>query len=174
MDMKPYTTGPVAVPATPAQAADGGETVTMVFPRDVLLTEDNHRRILFKAGVQEVPSRLKDHIYLQRHNVKMYNAPKKPPVNETHLEFMRADGFKFADLGEFVTFFNHLPEQHQQALLAEVAKANEPEQKPDPLESKTKAELVEHAKVVHNMDLDSGQKKEELLSAIRMAQAPKV
>lgn len=50
----------------------GEETVTMVFPRAVMLTLDDHSRVHFAAGIQEVPASLAEHRYLSRCGVKKY------------------------------------------------------------------------------------------------------
>lgn len=48
------------------------KTVTMIFPRPVLLTLNDHSRISFPAGTQEVPESLANHQYLKRSGVKPY------------------------------------------------------------------------------------------------------
>jgi len=53
-----------------------GETVTMVFPQPVTLTLDHHHQINFKAGIQEVPVELKNHIYLRANGVVPYDRAK--------------------------------------------------------------------------------------------------
>lgn len=71
---------PVKQPTTPGvptqtaeQAAEEAkETVTMVFPREVLLTVDNSRRIRFPQGTRQVPADLADHPWLKANGVKRY------------------------------------------------------------------------------------------------------
>jgi hypothetical protein len=50
------------------------KTVTMVFPRAVLLTLQDASRILFPEGTNEVPLSLVDHFYLKAHGVTKYEA----------------------------------------------------------------------------------------------------
>ncbi len=78
----PPVTADVAAAAEEASAealleSSGEDTVTMVFPRDVHLTQDNGARVLFKAGTREVPASLVSHWYLEAHGVKRY-APVAP------------------------------------------------------------------------------------------------
>lgn len=63
--------------ATPLEmAVEGEKTVTMIFPKAATLTLDNHRRVNFPAGVQEVPVSLSTNIWLQRHGATLYQAEK--------------------------------------------------------------------------------------------------
>lgn len=58
------------------------KTVTMIFPRRVMLLLDNHQKIEFQAGAQEVPRELvepKLHFYLEANGVKPY-VPAVPVV----------------------------------------------------------------------------------------------
>lgn len=48
------------------------DTVTMTFPKDVMIQDDKRRKIQFKKGVQEVPVSLKDHWYLNANGVTEY------------------------------------------------------------------------------------------------------
>lgn len=59
-------------PKNAAQLAATEETVTMVFPRKVLLTLNDHSRVEFEAGIQEVPKSLAGHDYLAMSGVKPY------------------------------------------------------------------------------------------------------
>jgi hypothetical protein len=58
-----------------AERADN--TVMMVFPHAVVLSTDDHRRISFPAGVNDVPVELKDHRYLAANGVKPYVSAAK-------------------------------------------------------------------------------------------------
>lgn len=55
-------------------AAEAPQTVTMSFPRPVLLTVNHTKQIKFEAGPQEVPADLVDHPYLIAHGVTRYHA----------------------------------------------------------------------------------------------------
>lgn len=48
-------------------------TVTMMFPRPVLITLGDHTRISFPVGTQEVPESLANHQWLKRNGVKRYS-----------------------------------------------------------------------------------------------------
>jgi hypothetical protein len=63
------------IPSPEFVRREGGDTVTMLFPRRVILNLDNHKRIEFYAGPQEVPVALSDHWYLKQNGVTMY-APR--------------------------------------------------------------------------------------------------
>lgn len=52
----------------------GEKTVTMNFVVPVLLTLQDHTRIRFEIGPQEVPESLKDHSYLKANGVTLYDA----------------------------------------------------------------------------------------------------
>lgn len=71
---KPPAVGPGNEPAaalSPAQATESGEnTVEMVFTKEVVLTDDNHKRIRFPMGRVAVPAHLADHWYLKANGVK--------------------------------------------------------------------------------------------------------
>lgn len=66
-------------PLKPAKSAEefaaeaGVDTVTMIFPRPVILTTGEHQRIEFKAGPQEVPADLQDHWYLKANGAVRYD-----------------------------------------------------------------------------------------------------
>lgn len=51
---------------------EGDKTVTMIFPRRVVLMCPGFHRVEFPAGTQEVPESLADHQYLKDHGVKRY------------------------------------------------------------------------------------------------------
>lgn len=64
---------PMDAPKKPEEIIEQGEeTVTMVFPKAVVLNVDNHVRVAFPEGPQEVPARLKDHWWLVANGVKAY------------------------------------------------------------------------------------------------------
>jgi len=67
--------GPKAQEAKP-HAGEG--TVTMVFPRTVILQDTDHKKYTFPAGTSEVPERLADHWYLAAHGVVPYAKPEPP------------------------------------------------------------------------------------------------
>lgn len=53
--------------------ARGEPTVTMVFPRAVVLTLGDHSRIAFAQGTQEVPESLSSHQWLRLNGAKAYS-----------------------------------------------------------------------------------------------------
>lgn len=58
-------------PITANDAAQEDEVfVPMIFPRSITLTNDLHQRVLFPAGLVNVPASLADHWYLVRQGVK--------------------------------------------------------------------------------------------------------
>ena len=65
--------GPGYEPASPVSGAEaresGEDTVRMVFPRAMILTDDQHKRVSFGPGVQDVPAHLAGHWYLQASGV---------------------------------------------------------------------------------------------------------
>lgn len=71
---KPPSVGPgnePAAPLSPAQATDAGEdTVPMVFSKEVVLTDDHHKRIRFPIGLVNVPAHLAEHWYLAANGAK--------------------------------------------------------------------------------------------------------
>lgn len=75
----PHVAGaPVGAPLAPgAVLGPDEETVTMTFPAPVILTMDDHRRVRFPAGVQEVPERLANHPYLRANGVVRYEGRNK-------------------------------------------------------------------------------------------------
>lgn len=71
-----------ATPAAKFIEQSESKTVTMIFPRRVMLVLDSHQKIEFQAGTQEVPRELvhpKLHFYLEAHGVKPY-VPVAPVV----------------------------------------------------------------------------------------------
>jgi hypothetical protein len=50
-------------------------TVTMVFPRRVMLQTQEGHRVGFDAGIQEVPQHLADHNWLRLNGVTPYDSP---------------------------------------------------------------------------------------------------
>jgi len=55
------------LPPLSAKTSPDEATVRMRFPHPVLLTDDNHVRILFPEGLVDVPVHLADHWYLGAH-----------------------------------------------------------------------------------------------------------
>jgi hypothetical protein len=53
-------------------------TVTMTFKAQVLLTLQDHTRVLFNPGVHEVPESLAGHWYLLASGAEVYAKPAKP------------------------------------------------------------------------------------------------
>jgi hypothetical protein len=75
-ELVPFAMGPTPGTAQPFEVlGDGEKTVTMVFPRPVLLTDNDGTKVAFHAGVQEVPEHLAGHEWLRRNGVTGYNAP---------------------------------------------------------------------------------------------------
>ena len=66
----PVPGSPIPGALSPEQAAGDGPTVSMTFPRDVMLTTDEYQRIHFPAGVQKVPKDYADHEWLKANGVK--------------------------------------------------------------------------------------------------------
>lgn len=54
------------------------QMVNMIFPREMVLTDDKHRRVRFPLGLVSVPAHLADHWYLKANGVRRQGAPKKP------------------------------------------------------------------------------------------------
>ena len=77
--------GPGNEPAAaldPEDAVQGNEeTVLMTFPKEVLLTDDSHKRIKFPQGLVAVPAHLADHWYLKANGAK--RAAATAPVVQT-------------------------------------------------------------------------------------------
>lgn len=61
-----------AMQGSEAVRSRGEPTVTMIFPRAVLLTLGDHSKIEFPVGTQEVPESLSTHQWLKRNGVKAY------------------------------------------------------------------------------------------------------
>lgn len=57
----------------------GEKTVTMVFPKDVILNVGGGARALCKKGTREVPERLKDDWWLKANGAEIYSEPKAAP-----------------------------------------------------------------------------------------------
>lgn len=72
--------GPMDRPARPEEIKPDEPTVTMVFPRRVLLTLPGYKRVDFPAGVHEVPQSLVDHPYLKDNGAKRQEKPKAAKV----------------------------------------------------------------------------------------------
>lgn len=73
--LQPFGLGPRDLPAKPVELLRPNEnTVTMVFPRQVILNTDYGKRVEFSPGVQEVPEHLADHQWLKLNGVLRYNA----------------------------------------------------------------------------------------------------
>jgi hypothetical protein len=57
--LQPFGLGPRDLPSKPIEALEPGEaTVTMLFPRTVILLAQNGKRIEFLPGIQQVPEHL--------------------------------------------------------------------------------------------------------------------
>lgn len=114
------------------------KTVTMLFPKPVTLLLDNHQRIEFKAGPQEVPIELvspKLHFYLEHNNVKPY-VPAPPvvqgvaevKVTEHHVAFLNSHGYSVQDVEAASRFIGNLSPVEKVGFFAQ-AEAWTPEQK---------------------------------------------
>jgi hypothetical protein len=146
MSTTPSTTLPERQPFAPAddprkvtaeQAAEGQETVTMIFPRPVLLSTQDGRRVQFNAGVNEVPRDLSDHIWLKHNSVTVYDKnkdvspwmrahPPAPTVNATmtdqHVAFLQSRGYTgIRNVADAQAFFNGLDPNHRGGFLEEAA-----------------------------------------------------
>lgn len=60
-------------PLTPAEAAEGRDTVTMYFENQVMLNVDWGTRVLYTKGVHEVPREWSTHWYLTNHGAERFN-----------------------------------------------------------------------------------------------------
>lgn len=73
---KPPETTPIIKPMqttqTPEQVFPGAETVTMIFPRSVMVQYKPGQKVRFRAGTQEVPVDIADHPYLAACGVERY------------------------------------------------------------------------------------------------------
>lgn len=56
----------------------GEQTVTMIFPRRVLLTLQDYRRVEIQPGTREVPESIAGHWYLRDMGAERYAAPAPP------------------------------------------------------------------------------------------------
>lgn len=165
----------------------GDDMVTMEFPKRVLLTLDDRRRIDFPAGIHEVPATLAVHPYLKDCGAKPYT-PKKaankwpmtaksPDVTERHVKFLNARGYKVSSVAEANTFIQALDPEARPGFFRDAEEWKEtPITTSDPatdgvdLSKMTKAELIAHADEVHGLELKETAKKEELIDAIEKAQ----
>lgn len=68
----------------PEQARIGEEPMVRgVFPKNIILTTDNQKRVQFLAGINQVPHHLARHWYLQAQGVEMDPIPDyEPPAKE--------------------------------------------------------------------------------------------
>jgi hypothetical protein len=146
MASTPHTTLPERQPFAPAddprrvtaaQAAEGQDTVTMIFPRPVLLSTQDGRRIQFNAGVNEVPKDLADHIWLKHNGVTAYDKNKdvspwmraNPPapaqnavMTDQHVSFLQSRGYTgIKTVADAQAFFNGLDPNHRGGFLEESA-----------------------------------------------------
>lgn len=72
---------PMSAPKGPLEILSKGEkTVTMIFPKDVMLNVDNHTRVLIRAGVQEVPESIAPHWWLKANGGEVYKGKSTTPV----------------------------------------------------------------------------------------------
>lgn len=77
------TAGQVETTRSPEQVLGEGEgTVTMIFPRDVKVTQDDRVQVQFRKGIQEVPEHLADHWYLKANKVERYEGRKAAPAGD--------------------------------------------------------------------------------------------
>lgn len=58
-----YSPGQELAPEAAVEADEG--TVLMIFPKEVMLTDDAHKRIKFPQGIVKVPAHIADHWYLE-------------------------------------------------------------------------------------------------------------
>jgi hypothetical protein len=74
--LSPFGLGPQDAPIPAHQVLRSGEgTITMVFPRKVIMLTDEGVRIEFNPGPQEVPAHLAQHDWLRRNGVQAYDSP---------------------------------------------------------------------------------------------------
>lgn len=123
-ERKPFAPADDPKRVTAAQAAEGQETVTMVFPRPVLLSTQDGRRIEFGAGVNEVPKDLANHEWLKLHGATVYDKnsnvspwmrahPPAPTANavmtQHHVDFLQARNYTgIKTVADAQAFFNGL------------------------------------------------------------------
>jgi len=108
-----------------------GTTVTMIFPRPVVLLLDNQKRIQFREGTQEVPEDIADHWFLRANNVKRYEPEAAIPqiVTDHHVAFLASRGYAAKDGIEGTQrFVDRMTVRERAAFFADAAEWQQPEQ----------------------------------------------
>lgn len=180
-----------------AAAADGGqvesaaakfageETVTMVFPRAVQLTLDNHQVVKFSPGPQQVPVRLKDHWYLKANKVITYEAAAAEAskknfvapvpdhaVNDHHVRYLQSKGYPVDDEAAAKVYIGDLSEPARMKFFQDAAEWKEPDTLVQvDLETMSKPELVAFAKEKYDLEINPRASKAAILEAIENAAA---
>ena len=176
-----------------------GKTVRMEFPTAVTLLLDHATKLEFNKGIQDVPIELTEwnngpvkgtglHWWLASHKVVPY-VPKQvdtsavvaptrtlPAVTEHHIKFLVFRGYAVDSVKGVEEFIdNNLTGAQTREFFKEAEEWNEAATTAPtkPLDQMTKAELVAHAGVVHDLELDVASKKEDLLAAINKAEEAK-
>jgi hypothetical protein len=124
---------PHDTPLKPADVVGTEGTVTMFFPRKVLLTLDDHRRVEFNPGIQEVPLNLADHQYLKLNGVTRHDKTAPATVEqeqakqsnvvlgEPHVKFLQDRGYPVMTVEHANKFFNNLMPEERVGFLYDFA-----------------------------------------------------
>jgi hypothetical protein len=161
---QPFGLGPRDLPAKPGEVLGKGEgTITMVFPRKVILNTDDGKRVEFLPGVQEVPAHLAGHDWLRLNGATGYSAEAAAKVVEQSVQEAQT---------AFDVALENLNAAKQRVADARPAPAvlNDA---PVDLSTMTKAQIIAHAAEVHDLDLDQRNSKDELIAAVEEARAAK-
>lgn len=76
-------------PQSPEQFAEGHNTVTMEFPKDVHLTVANNLTVYYSKGLHEVPEQHADHWFLEANGARPYARKQAVKAN---VNKKKADG----------------------------------------------------------------------------------
>ena len=165
--LQPFGLGPQNLPAKPADMLNKGEgTVTMVFPRKVILNTDAGGRVEFQPGVQEVPAHLASHDWLRLNGVSGYTSEAAArEVSQTVQEAQTAYDVALENL-------NAAKQRVADARPAPVTLNDEYSNGVD-LNTMTKTQIIAHAAEVHNLDLDPMKRKDALIAEVEEARAAK-
>lgn len=109
----------------------GGPVVTMVFPRDVVLTVDHGKQVTYKAGVQEVPANLAGHEWLKLQGVKKHEGgswmdeipPAAPTdITDRHVRFLQSRGYPVNTVSDAQQFFSGLSDRAKKSFTEDADK----------------------------------------------------
>lgn len=117
-------------PMSPVKAAEGAdETVTMIFPRSVMLTRQDRQRVFYTEGVHEVPVDLADHSWLAANGAKPYTAPvmtakpTRPPavMTDLHVKFFAYRGYPVTSVADAQARFANFTDENKADFLMDVS-----------------------------------------------------